>query len=729
MKRTIPILLAIVLAPASAGAWGNRSAHPAINKEMFKVFETFLASVPGGVQIDPNARFSGEAVTAGGKVSISTGTRTLEPSGWVAHGGWSADEPEIAAAWRHLYDPHAANGVTYVTDHVPDGWGINPQIDAKDWALHRDDNPWGWKKVFTAFKDGMEGREPEKSFATSWRAMGETLHLLADMVQPAHVRNDAHALDEPLEDTVDRKIVEAVAGGAVDPVVVLDGADPDTLFLRLAVFANLKFYSRDSIWNPDDPAVLPANGQTPNARPVFADLTCQGTGNEPLHLYQTVAGVSVPVAAERYSSWIARTNDPTVVPSFTVWSFWAREQAAALIPIAVQAGARLLAMLPPSLSVGVWAVCDSDWEMFEDDKPRTVRIFGNVTHYPAGPWSAFEPIKFTGSLDLMEGYPPGSTDGAVGTASRIGEVTVVNGEVTSSPTFTVNPGDSDRGPLFVRLRAGGFVWNSGAFWISYCYTGCVAPGTPVRMADGSERPIEDVRVGDEVLGYVPADGLSWPARVERTIEHREGPYDLDTLLVDGGGELRLTGNHPIWTVSRGFVPVDEVEPGEVVRLLDPLTGLPQERVVLGIVRSQSTSDVVYNLKTSMGHYYAADILVHNKCLAAGSRIDTPSGPVAVERLVPGDVVWGTDGRGNRVVTRVTAVHAKRTVLGGLPGVRLGPDLTVTANHRVLRDGAAIEAGSLPAPAEVVPGVVYDLSTGTGDVLSGGVRLEAAPACP
>jgi hypothetical protein len=178
-------------------------------------------------------------------------------------------------------------------------------------------------------------------------------------------------------------------------------------------------------------------------------------------------------------------------------------------------------------------------------------------------------------------------------------------------------------------------------------------------------------------------------------------------------------------VADGYKPVAEIEPGEVVRLLDPATGLPQEREVIGIVRSQTASDVVYNLKTSLHHYYAADILVHNKCLAAGSRVDTPRGPVAIERLVPGDAVWGTDGSGRRVASRVTAVHAKRTVLGGLPGVRLGPDLVVTANHRVLKDGAAVEAGTLPLPAEVVTGTVYDLTTATGDVLSGGFRLESA----
>ena len=46
-------------------------------------------------------------------------------------------------------------------------------------------------------KDHDDQRSLQLSRA--YRALGESMHMLADMTQPAHVRNDSHPADEPIE--------------------------------------------------------------------------------------------------------------------------------------------------------------------------------------------------------------------------------------------------------------------------------------------------------------------------------------------------------------------------------------------------------------------------------------------------------------------------------------------------------------------------------------------------
>ena len=69
---------------------------------------------------------------------------------------------------------------------------------------------------------------------------------------------------------------------------------------------------------------------------------------------------------------------------------------------------------------------------------------------------------------------------------------------------------------------------------------CLVEGTLVTMADGSTRPIEQVRVGDSVRsGY--GSGTFRPARVTGTVSRSAG--ELVTLRMRGGRELTSTPEH------------------------------------------------------------------------------------------------------------------------------------------------------------------------------------------
>lgn len=131
------------------------------------------------------------------------------PKDWIVHGGFSADEPEVPASLRHFYHPTRSEGERYLSDAVnskllnviqSDIFG-NPKTNGVEWALGtkgpvsdtRHIYTWKYGKEF--MKNALEEADIEnrnKFMAKSWRALGETLHMIADNGCPVHVRNDAH---------------------------------------------------------------------------------------------------------------------------------------------------------------------------------------------------------------------------------------------------------------------------------------------------------------------------------------------------------------------------------------------------------------------------------------------------------------------------------------------------------------------------------------------------------
>lgn len=93
------------------------------------------------------------------------------------------------------------------------------------------------------------------------------------------------------------------------------------------------------------------------------------------------------------------------------------------------------------------------------------------------------------------------------------------------------------------------------------------------------------------------------------------------------------------------------------------------------------------------------------CFLAGTRVDTPDGPVAVEHLEVGTLVLTADGRTvpvkwlgrQTVVTALGPDAARRPVrllAGSLAPARPTDDLCVTSDHALLIDGVLVQAGAL-----------------------------------
>jgi hypothetical protein len=251
---------------------------------------------------------------------------------------------------------------------------------------------------------------------------------------------------------------------------------------------------------------------------------------------------------------------------------------------------------------------------------------------------------------------------------------------------------------------------------------CVAAGTKVLLSSGSEIPIETVKPNDKIVACDTVKNLRAEAVVEKMLTHNDKPYSLSALTLDNNRELNVTANHPLFVAKKGWVKVENVNPGDIILAYDNAGRKMVESKVLSIIRDKSTCNVVYNLKTSKGNYIANGVLVHNKCLKQGSLIETPAGLRPVEQILPGDLVYALKN-GTRVLSEVTNTYDKETVLPYLPGKKLGAHSEATVNHFVFYNGRFTRAGNLSLADSRIFGKVYDLKTRDGNYFCEGTLLK------
>lgn len=328
MNQTrVQLLGACGLLLALAGplrAYENVGAHPAINECALKVW---LQPIVEGRAKGPDKllndyvirdlaelrKLTGLSVTKPGRwhYDIVEGDKQQSFFEWVSNGGYTADEPEWFMSLRHFYDPTRPEGQRYLTDiNTMAEWFVwmqkehpwsggrddirleDPTMDARHWALRGTntsraslpDNPFSWDRGVENMQAAFIETDPKKKdllFARAWRSLGETMHLLADMTLPAHVRDDGHPLapyagplrTDAYEDAIRRAEVEAVFKqiardpytGSLDLPTDIDRQlmgginatkSPDELFHMVAAYTNTNFFSVDTVFGTD-----PASGK------------------------------------------------------------------------------------------------------------------------------------------------------------------------------------------------------------------------------------------------------------------------------------------------------------------------------------------------------------------------------------------------------------------------------------------------------------------------------------
>jgi hypothetical protein len=150
---------------------------------------------------------------------------------------------------------------------------------------------------------------------------------------------------------------------------------------------------------------------------------------------------------------------------------------------------------------------------------------------------------------------------------------------------------------------------------------CFPSGTRILLGDRTTKAIEDVSIGDVVMGF---DGLK---PVPILVEDFEAPIrdHFCTLSFADGSSIRLTKEHPVYTTRgwRSLSPESTAE--ENAQLLvgkleigDQLLNAANEYTLLTGVRYTSDGIQTYNLKKLSRYdtFYADGFLVHNKAQMA-----------------------------------------------------------------------------------------------------------------
>ncbi|MFD1321437.1 polymorphic toxin-type HINT domain-containing protein [Micromonospora sonneratiae] len=181
-----------------------------------------------------------------------------------------------------------------------------------------------------------------------------------------------------------------------------------------------------------------------------------------------------------------------------------------------------------------------------------------------------------------------------------------------------------------------------------CLNNSFVPGTLVLMADGSTKPIEDVRVGDEVIATDPETGESGPRVVTREITG-SGDKTLVEINIDVDGDegdatntITATDGHPFWVTDPGrWTNAAALRPGDT--LLTP--GGSRVRVI-DIVAYNAVA-TVHNLTVDDIHTFyviAGDtpVLAHN---ISGACV--VHGPTALPGRDPADCNCASGGAGSQ----------------------------------------------------------------------------------
>lgn len=314
--------------------------------------------------------------------------KTLNPKSWIEHGGFSADEPEVFASFRHFYDPLKKAGNRYLRDHLDDiessTWIINPKIDHVEWALKHREHQFNWENGKTAMISALQS--PDKDFqneemAFAYRALGETLHLIADMGLPAHVRDDSHPSEgatgwylgspdwfevymaEITEN--DKEAIKKLFGNGTLDLAMMDyfrsAKTVEEIAHKLAMFTNQNFFTGQTIYGSDVKPII--HQDNPYTTPSLNECVY-----DEISYYYTktiVGNANVKMCRDlSYRLGIfEKRGYPYIDKECT------RSQAAVLLPQIVEAGVNTMRLFIPELEVSITEI---------DKDERIIR--GKVKH-------------------------------------------------------------------------------------------------------------------------------------------------------------------------------------------------------------------------------------------------------------------------------------------------------------------------------------------------------------
>jgi hypothetical protein len=503
----------------------------------------------------------------------------------------SISEDEEPRYLRHFYDPINEVGLSRISGHFE---------AAISWGYQSSDNLYSWTKAREYMYQSLTSvtREAQDdNYINLYRSLGQIIHLVEDMTQPSHVRNDPHVSHSEsivgalvfnpshLEDWAKANSEEVIA--YTNTVTGPRSVDTfDDAFETVALFSNQNFFSDDTIFKDYE---LPSEEETNYTE----DFLATGIGDVAQVAAEDGETYFVPYIIKTEGVYIgyklaqvgyfgARIHNLQIAYlSFQIDDEVAKENAAILIPWAVGYSAGLLdyffrgemdAEADGSDGIKITNQSAEDmngtFELYYDDEngERKQADGGSwVFSLPAGetssaltftaPDDAKDPgtyvLVFKGQMG-QEGFPGSSSEFAVAAKnivlSQINYLFIVP-EVLEliSPT----EGSSDSGFKNCSYEVGGET-KEKSVW-SNAYRG--------KNWDSKKQLIS---------GRFVRYGSSYIEKITRAFMNYGTKVYLDGILVDPNSWMGSPDNQPkTWRmVSEIFSPYAGPSPGFIVQLSD-----------------------------------------------------------------------------------------------------------------------------------------------------------------
>lgn len=210
------------------------------------------------------------------------------------------------------------------------------------------------------------------------------------------------------------------------------------------------------------------------------------------------------------------------------------------------------------------------------------------------------------------------------------------------------------------------------------------------MADGSAKPIEDVKAGDKVKATDPKTGETRVETVTAEIKG-EGLKRLVKVVIDTDGErgsktaeVTATDGHPFWVPELDkWIDATDLQPGQWLH-----TGSGNQVQITTVRRWTSSGATVHNLTVGNTHTYyvvagAAPVLVHNCGEADDDLLDFADEALSMS----------PESRPN-VATKITSADGKHSRLAYATDTRSGvmPPQTARAVADSRHHGGCGEVG-------------------------------------
>ena len=225
-----------------------------------------------------------------------------------------------------------------------------------------------------------------------------------------------------------------------------------------------------------------------------------------------------------------------------------------------------------------------------------------------------------------------------------------------------------------------------------CNLACFVAGTQILMADYNYKPIEDILVGDMVLGFPEEIDESSnfrlePTRVTRLYSRKK---QVRRIITNNGDSVICTDEHPFLNAKRKWVQAKDLFEDSVLIYFDRKNMKLDTCLVISNEVLDEVVDV-YNLETEVHTYVAENYLVHNctYCVSGDTEIrmaDYSLKPIKDIKL--GDKILGFDEYpGERKQTKVKEAVVEQlfqrtsNVLEVL--FSSGERMRITPNHKVL----------------------------------------------